>query len=169
MKAFKFKNEGKPSFKDVIKSKINIKAGEMTFGQRIELGKIAASEDSEKEKFEKVFKCLHKYTPNEKDYAKLMDYFKEIIEGLKYWIDTEAVMLKYEPTPEEKRAGVKELMQNIGEIGTIKALAKAYGQDPDTITDCWKYSKVFGILYTDLEESKFQTRYNKVIEDKYKR
>jgi len=152
----------------IILSKIDIKKGDMTFGQRIELGKILASDADEVEKFEKVFFCLHKFTPKKNDYLLLVDYFKEIVEGLKFWIDTEATMLVYEPSVEEKKAGVKELMQNIGEIGTIKALAKAYSQDPDTITDCWKYSKVFGILFTDLEEYKYQVNYNKVIESKYK-
>ena len=35
----------KNDINSVIKSKIDIKAGNMTFGQRIELGKILASED----------------------------------------------------------------------------------------------------------------------------
>jgi len=52
-------------------------------------------------------------------------------------------------------------------MGTVKALAKAYAKDPDEIFK-WKYSKVFGILYSDLEEHKFRQRYNKVIEQKYK-
>ena len=168
MKVIAAKNEGKQSVKNIILSKIDIKAGNMTFGQRIELGKVLASEGNEVEKFKKVFVCLHSFTPKEKEYLSLVDYFKEIVIGLKFWIDTEATMLAYEPTPEEKRAGVKELALKIGEFGTIKALAKAYSTDPDEIL-LWKYAKVFGILYTDLEESKFQTRYNKVIEDKFKR
>lgn len=162
----KFRNPPPPPPRKLVK--IDVKAGNMSFGQRIELGKIMASEADEVGKFEKVFLCLHNFTPKEKDYLSLVDYFKEIVVGLKFWIETEATMLVYEPTPEEKRAGVKELMQNIGEFGTIKALAKAYSIDPDEVLK-WKYAKVFGILYTDLEESKFQTRYNKVIEDKFKR
>ena len=146
---------------------INIKSGDMTFGQRIELGKIMVSEVSEIEKFNKVFVCLHGFTPGIKDYLKLIDYFKEIIEGLKFWIEQEVTLLKFEPSPEELRAGVREMSEKIGEFGTIKALAKAYNKDPDEILQ-WKYGKVFGILYTDLEEYKFQKRYNKVIESKFK-
>ena len=146
---------------------INIKSGDMNFGQRIELGKIAAMDCSELEKFEKVFICLHKFKPTLKECSDLLDYFTEIIEGLKFWIDQEITLLKYKPSIEEKRAGVKELSEKIGEFGTIKALAKAYGKDPDEIL-LWKYGKVFGILFTDLEEHKFQVRYNKVIESKFK-
>ena len=167
MKVTKPKNEGKQTASNVIKSKIDVKAGNLTFGQRIELGKIMASDANEVEKFEKVFMCLHNFTPKQKEYMGLVDYFKEIVLGLKFWIDTEATMLVYEPTPEEKRAGIKELTHNIGEFGTIKALAKAYSQDPDEIL-LWKYAKVFGILYTDLEEYNFSARYNKVIENKFK-
>jgi len=147
---------------------IDVKAGDMTFGQRIDLGKILSSEDNEIDKFEKTFICLHNFKPRPKDYMNLIEYFKKIVTGLKFWIETELVMLKYDPTEEEKRAGVKELMEKIGEFGTIKALAKAYNTDPDIILT-WKYSKVFGILHTDLEESKFQSKYQKVIENKFKR
>ena len=47
----------------------------------------------------------------------------------------------------------------------IKALAKAYGKDPDEILR-WQYGKVFGILYTDLEERKFEKKYQQQINGK---
>ncbi len=151
----------------ILNNKIDIRAGKMTFGQRIELGKIFQSEESEVSKFELVFECLHEYRPDVKDYKKLFGYFEEIIEGVRFWIEHETALLKYEPTSEELSAGVKELSQRIGEFGTIKALAKNYSKDPDEIL-AWEYAKVFGILYTDLEESKYQRRYNKIMERKYK-
>lgn len=147
---------------------IDIKSGELTFGQRIDLGKILANDTSSLEKFQKVFECLHKFKPIESEYPKLLDYFTEIIEGIKFWIECETTMLKYDPSSEEIQAGVKELSKNTGEFSTVKALAKAYHKDPDEILK-WEYGKVFGILYTDLEEHKFQLRYNKVIESKYKK
>jgi len=166
MKVKSIKNDSKPSISNVIKSKIDIKAGDITFGQRIELGKILANNDyPELIKLEKVFMCLHGFQPKPKDYLSLMHYFSLIADGLKHWIEVESIMLKHEPTYEEKQAGIKELTKNIEEFGTVKALAKAYSQDPDEIL-LWKYSKVFGILYTDLEEYKYQVRYNKVIQKK---
>src|ERR1035437_9486303 len=96
---------------------IDIKKGDMNFGQRIELGKIISTESSELEKFEKVFVCLHEFKPEPKEYESLLVYFGEIIEGLKHWIELEAVMLKYEASEDEKKAGVKELSEKIGEFG----------------------------------------------------
>lgn len=147
------------SAKDIISSQIDIKGGEMTFGQRIELGKIFSNTElREIDKFEKTFICLHDHKPKAKDYSKLTAYFIEIVQGLGFWAKQESTLLKYEPSVKEKRAGIKELSLKTGDFGTIKALAKNYNQDPDTILQ-WKYGKVFGILYTDLEEFKYNSRY----------
>lgn len=167
MKVKSNKNKGCSSASKVILSKIDIKSGDMTFGKRIELGEIFQSEISEIEMFEKVFECLHQYKPKASDYEKLLGYFSDIVEGIRYWLEAETTMLQYEPSSEEMQAGIKELSTKIGEYGTIKALAKAYSKDPDEVLE-WKYSKVFGILYTDLEEFKYQKAYNKVLERKSK-
>lgn len=165
MKPIKTKNEGKPSVNNIIKSKIDIKAGSMTFGQRIELGKIFSSADDELLKFENVFHCLHGYKPKLTEYAALTPYFKEIVEGVAHWVNAETIMLKYEPTPEQKQAGIKALSKSIGEMGTVDALAEKYGIDPDVVLS-WEYAKVFGILFADLEKAKYQKRYNKIIDKK---
>ncbi len=155
----------KMTVKKVLSSKIDIKAGDMTFGQRIELGKIFSGKDDELLKFEKTFNCLHNFQPKLTEFKRLVPYFEEIVEGLKHWSTTEAKMLKYIPTPEEKQAGIMDLSKKIGEMGTVKAIAKTYAMDPDVVLG-WNYSKVFGILYTDLEESKFNRKYQKVISNK---
>ncbi|OJV40842.1 MAG: hypothetical protein BGO29_14840 [Bacteroidales bacterium 36-12] len=149
-------------------SEIDIKSGKITFGQRIELGKIFQGDDTEIVKFEKVFLCMHDFKPAMTEYTKLTDYFNRIIRGITYWIEQEQTLLKYDPSPEELNAGIKDLSDKIGEFGTIKALAKNYGKDPDEVLK-WEYGKVFGILYSDLEEYKYQQRFNKVLEQKYKR
>jgi hypothetical protein len=157
----------KMTLKKVLLSKIDIKAGEMSFSQRIELGKIFSGKDHKLLKFEKTFVCLHNFQPKLTDYEKLVPYYEQIIEGLKHWSTTESIMLKYTPTPEEKQAGIMDLSKKIGELGTAKAIAKTYGMDPDDVL-AWSYAKAFGILYTDLEESKFNRRYQKVISKKGK-
>lgn len=158
-------NKRKMTVKRVLLSKIDIKAGDMSFSQRIELGKIFSGKDDELLKFEKSFVCLHNFQPKLTEYKKLLPYFEQIIEGLKHWSTTESIMLKYTPTPEEKQAGIMDLSKKIGELGTAKAIAKTYGMDPDVVLG-WNYAKVFGILYTDLEENKFNRRYQKVISKK---
>ena len=149
-------------------SKIDIKAGKMTFDQRIQLGKIFQEQGREFETLCKVFQCLHNYTPKVDDIKNLLPYYYEIIEGLTHWLQAESTLLQNEPTSEEISAGIKELSEKIGEFGTIKSLAKNYSKDPDDIL-AWEYGKVFGILYTDLEEYKYQKRYNKILERKYHR
>jgi hypothetical protein len=95
-----------------------------------------------------------------------MEYYNEIIDGLRYWIEQEK-LLKYEPSPEEIQAGILRMFEEVGEFGTIKALAKAYHIDPDAVLK-WEYGKVFGILYTDMKEIVFNKSLNKVLEKKYR-
>lgn len=162
------KNDTSTRAKSIIKSKMDVKGGKITYGQRIELGKIFQQDENDADKFKKVFRCLHSYTPKVKDFPLLIPYFKDIIDGLAFWINQEAEKLRYDPKPEEISAGIKDLSAKTGEFGTIKALAKNYGKDPDEILQ-WEYGKVFGILYTDLEEFKYQQRYYKTIERKFKK
>ena len=144
---------------------IDIKAGDLTFGQRIELGKILTSGEPEFDIFKQCVECLYGKRPrltllNVKENIRI---FTNIVEGIKYWMDLEKELLKYEPTIQERRAGISDLTAKVGEYATIKALAKTYAQDPDTILT-WKYGKVFGLLYTDLEEYKFQLKLHKQME-----
>jgi len=159
----------KSKTKFIMPREIDIEAGEMTYGQRIKLGKIFQNgETSEAQKFEQVFQCLHKFIPLPVQYKMLLSYFERITAGLKSWIEKEQSLLKYEPTADEISAGIGELAERIGEFGVVKALAKDFGKDPDEILK-WEYAKVFGILFSDLEESKFHKRYMKVIDRKYKK
>ena len=149
-------------------TKIDIKE-DLTYGQRIDLGELFESDMTEEKKFVETFFILHKNRPdfnNRKEIKFFVEYFKEITEGILYWIEKEK-LLRYDPEPEEIRAGVYDLCNKIGNYGTIKALAKNYNCDPDDIFK-WKYGKVFGILYTDLEEYKYQKRLHKIQMDSVK-
>lgn len=147
---------------------VDIKGGKLTFAQRIELGEIFGNgELSEAEKFERAIKCMYGKKPTPKQYGQYVGKFKAIVEGLQYWCEAEAKMLYCEPTADERAAGIEEYSKNIGVFGTVKAIAKTFGQDPDDVLQ-WEYGKVFSILYTDLEDYKYQRRLNKVIERKYK-
>ena len=91
----------------------------------------------------------------------------KVIEGITYWADLENKELAYKPSEEEKRAGIIELNDKVGYLSTVKVLAKNYSLDPDLILS-WSWSKVFGILKTDLEEFRYQERLNKIMQEKYK-
>lgn len=152
----------------LIKNEIDIKGGKLTYSQRLDLQKIFSECTSELVIFERVFLCLYNFRPKYKQYKKLIPIFEGVIKGLEFWVERETNLLKYEPSIEEVQAGIKELSKKTGDFGTVKALAKAYNCDPDTILK-WEYGKVFGILYTDLEEHKFQKRLHKVYESKFKK
>ncbi|MDD2576586.1 MAG: hypothetical protein PHV76_03690 [Bacteroidales bacterium] len=107
---------------------------------------------------EGFFKELHNYDLKPNEYLKAIPYINEISEALLYWQEQENTLLKYEPTREDKQAGIEQLSKNIGELGTVKALAKDYSQDPDYILEHWKWGKVFGILYK-LETYKYKVGY----------
>jgi len=145
---------------------IKIKEGKMTYGQRIDLGVILGSKTtSESQKFSDVFKCLYGEEIKIKEFNDFMLQYEEVLSGLTFWIEQEKTMLKYEPSLLEVRAGLSALIEKIGDFGTVKSLAKAYGKDPDEILN-WEYAKVFGILYTDLEESKYQKKYQEISQKK---
>jgi len=140
---------------EIIKDKINIKAGDMTFSQRIGLGKIMLSDISEVEKFERVFKFLHGIELNPDDRSEmdensdLIDYFREIVTGLAFWIQQESLM-KYELTPKERinQDNSTDTLQVPG--GTINAIARKYNVGLDDVLN-WEYKKVFQILFDDYE------------------
>lgn len=146
--------------------KIDIKAGDMTYYQRIELGKILSNKElSDVDRFNAVFECLHNKKPNPLEYTSLLGYYKEIFEGIVFWSKLEEENLHYEPTDEEIRAGIKEYQKMVGDLSSVHSLARNFSKDPDEILK-WKYSKVFGIFIDDLEKYKYQQRYQKIITSK---
>lgn len=147
--------------------RVDVLGGDMTYGQRIELGKILSDDSiSDYERFENVFYCLHGNKPSLLQYPKLVDYYTAIINGIVHWSKTEEELLHYEPTEEERRAGVKEYHTNVGELSAIHSMAKNFSKDPDEVLN-WDYAKVFGILLNDLESYKYQQRFNKILTSKH--
>lgn len=134
--------------------KIDIKAGDMTFGQRIELGKIFSGKDTEVVKFQKVFECLHSFTPMLPDYKKLFEYFNEIISGIKHWVNVESSVLKYEPTLREEASFQAINNKDLGNE-TAKAIAKNFNTDKEAVLS-WQYKVVYKILLEDCEKRNYR-------------
>ena len=145
--------------------KVDIKGGQMTFGQRIELGRIVSDKDlSEYKKFRACMVCLDpKWTV--RDMPRSMKYWEAVLEGISYWVQREAVELKYNPTPEELAAGIEAFTLHTGEMTTIMAIAEQFNTDPDIILE-WKYGKVFNILFTNLQAHLYRERLNKQLAKK---
>lgn len=147
---------------------IDIKGGKLTYGQRIELGRIIGDEKMHSSRrFLDAIACLYPDAKPEYD-AEWLTVYEHILEGVKYWMEAERTMLHYDPTPEEVAAGCEQLGAKIGPMMTVMTLAEKFGQDPDTILG-WEYGKVFGLLYANLERSKFDARYQKICAKKSRR
>lgn len=145
---------------------IDIKAGDITYGQRIELGKALADATLDDwGRFCRVFDILYHFKPKIVLASKYVREYERIIEGVRYWVEVESQMLHYEPTQDEQRAGLEQYAKAVGELATLHTIAKEYAQDPDAVYN-WKYSKVFGILLNDLESLKYQQRLNNLYKSK---
>lgn len=162
----------------ILDNQIDVKAGDLTYGQRIELGNyFSALNDkgietcNEVETIKDVIRILHPKTDvtilDVLQAKKLIGYIDDITSGLMFWLEQEKRLLSEPYDDDEIRAGAKELGAKIGAFGTVKALAKDYSTDPDIILT-WSYGKVFGILYTDLEQHRFRKRLSKIRDDKTK-
>ena len=151
----------------IIPDVVDIKTGAFTYSQRIDLGKILYGEYNDLQKFEKVIKLMYGVTPKIYELENYTKHFESAIEGLIFWVEKEKELLDYKPTAEQLSAGIDELSKKTGEYGTILSIAKNFSKDPDEILQ-WKYGKVFGILYTDLQNHLFSERYQKVISKRRK-
>lgn len=139
---------------------------EFTYGMRVELGDIFGDEDkSEYRRLCDAFKAVYGFDRRVLPMRRRLKVFDGIAKGFSQWVDKEVKLLDYTPTDEEIRAGVKDLNKKVGSMATVKQIAKAYSTDPDKVLE-WPYSKVFAILYTDLEERKYETRLSKEYERK---
>lgn len=143
-------------------------AGAFTYGNRINMGEILQRESNEYRALCIIYKEVYGWSARWLPFRKRYKVFSMITKQLQGWIDKEQTMLRYEPTEEQKRAGLDRLNKAVGEMATIRALAKEYGQDPDTILS-WQYGKVFGILLCNLEEHKYNERYKKIIDERNRR
>ena len=145
--------------------RIDIQGGQMTFGQRIELGRIITEKElTDIDKMKEGLQCLGaKWSL--RNTSEIVEHWYEVLMGIKYWIEREQTELKYEPSAEEKAAGIAQLSLVVGEMATITALAKDYSKDPDEILE-WKYGKVYNLLFTNLQSHLFRERLNKELERK---
>jgi hypothetical protein len=146
--------------------KIDIKGGQFTYAQRIELGRIMAGPGEETAKMIACMKCL---VPGWSflNIRASIKWWPEVVEGLHYWIQRENKELHKSPSAEERAAGIADLQRRVGYMGVVTTIAKEYGVDPDTVLS-WKYGKVFNLLYTDMQRALFRERIEKNREMKRK-
>lgn len=146
---------------------IDVQGGELTYGQRIALGRILERTDMDDvDRYKAIIRALHPDWEVEFS-VDTVSYALEIAKGIQFWVEIEAKRLKYTPTEEEIAARYDEVVKNVKELGVVSTLAEKFAKDPDIIYT-WKYGKVFAMLYVDAERSRYARRLDKVRERKRK-
>lgn len=144
-----------------ILGRVDIQGGAFRYGSRIYMAQVFEEEGlTEWQRLAKIYTEIYGYSPKWLSRRKRLCRFKELADGLLFWVKAEEQELHRTPTAEELMAGVEEISKQRGPMATIKALGKDFGQDPDTIL-LWPYSKVFGILRDDLKEAEMQEKIHK--------
>lgn len=147
--------------------RVDIKAGELKYWQRIELGRILTSTElDDTQRFLKAIECMVERELEISEYVEAMEYFQEIVAGITLWVERENSELQYTPTTQELQAGIEELSKEVGDFGTANELAKNYGKTPEEVLD-WEYHVVFAILRDDAKKNRYRTRLTKIMNGKY--
>lgn len=146
---------------------LDYKEGTFTYAERIALGEVWKRDDlREYQKLREAWRELYgwdcRWMPIRMRVRRLM----RLAEGVEWWFRLEEDTLKAEPTAEQLKAGIRELAAKVGDMGTVKALAKDYGTDPDVVLT-WQWGKVYGILLTDLEENRYTERLQRIMMKRY--
>ena len=155
----------------IVFGRVDMDAGEFTYGNRIVLGEIFRSkcESTDQvaqnahyvEQLRAAHKEIYGYSLRWLTKRRRKRRIEEIVKGFADWVKLEGIELHREPTPEELSAGVKAYSEKVGDKATVLALADQFKTDPDTIKS-WRYAKVFECLVADFQKSQFEERLFKV-------
>lgn len=139
--------------------------GGFSYGQRIEVGMVLSDETlTEYRRLTAAWRVLYGWPARLMPPRMRVRRLTRMVTGIKYWLELEAVELRYQPTVEEERAGLDRLNAEVGAMGTVNALAQKFGMDPDAVLG-WEWAKVYGILRSDLKEFLYSRR----LSEQYKR
>lgn len=140
----------------------DIKAGDFTYGERIQLGRIMADQEmGDYERIRQVILCLHEIDCTPQTASELADYVQSIIEGFAFWVEQERQQLYIPPTPEEMQAGIDQLSKACGDMGNVVTLAEAFHCSFEEIYNK-PYPEVFTIQKIHTERAKYERRLNQV-------
>lgn len=132
--------------------------GGFSYAQRIEVGMVLSDESlTEYRRLIAAWRVLYGWPARLMPPRIRVRRLARMVAGIQHWFNLEAQELKYIPTVEEERAGLKSLTAEVGVMGTVNALAQKFGMDPDAVLR-WEYAKVYGILRSDLKEFLYSRR-----------
>lgn len=143
----------------------DVRSDKFLLWHRLQLGELLNTQN-EVAIFEGIVRILYGIHIQPKHYRRFYHHVKEVIDGLAFWMEKEKA-LKYQPTPEERQAGIEELGKRVKEFATVDAIARRMHISHD---DALKlpYATVYLMLLNDLEQSKFERRLQKVYSKKVK-
>ena len=145
---------------------IDLFSSQFTFGHRLWMGKAAQEAKSDFELLRMIFDGLHEFEIKPCHVRKVYDYFDDMLKRLQRWCEYEK-QLNYEPTIEEKRAGIEIIGKKLKEFATIDAIATRMRISHDQALQL-PYDTVFKMLLKDMEQSRFERKLNKIYFDKRK-
>lgn len=134
------------------------------FWHRINLGHLVDQKD-ELFLFKNSFKLLYDYDITPADYYTYFNVYEKVVRGIEYWLDKEKE-LKYEPTSEEKKAGIEDISKKLKEFSTIDAIALRMHISHDDVLKI-PYATVYLMLLNDMEVFKYQKRLTKIQQQKH--
>ncbi len=148
-------------------AKRDIAAGDFTFGERIQMGRIfdRSSQADDIERTKQLIECLHDKVIDDQEAENLLPYALEICDAYVNWRKREDSECYVPPQQEAQQAGVEQLAQEIGDMGGVVDMAERFGWSFEQVYKM-PYLDVFTIWKVDAARAKFQRRLNKVLSKK---
>ena len=144
---------------------IDVRSDKFLLWHRLQLGELLNTQN-EVAIFEGVVRILYGIGIKPKHYSRFYNHVKNVLDGLAFWVEKEKA-LKYEPTSEERQAGIDKIGKKVKEFGTIDAIARRMHISHDEALKL-PYATVYLMLLNDLEQSKFERRLQKIYSKKHK-
>lgn len=146
----------------------DISEGDMTYGERIELGRIIKDQEmGDYQRIKEVVKCLYDVEVTPKEAVDLADHVEDILTDLVEWMKREHQAFYIEPTAEEVKANIQGLTKACGDMGDVVSLAESFHC---TFEEVYKrpYLEIFTIHKVHAERTRYERRLSKVYMDKNK-
>ncbi len=144
---------------------LDVRSDKFLLWHRLQLGEVLNTQN-EVAIFEGIIRVLYRINIKPKHYRRFYYHVKDVLSGLAFWVEKEKA-LKYEPTPEERQAGIDQIGRKVKEFGTIDAIARRMHISHDEALKL-PYATVYLMLLNDLEQSKFERRLHNVYRKKHK-
>lgn len=144
----------------------NIAAGDMTYGEYIQLCTILRQEQlNDLCITQQIVELLHGRKVSLYRAIGLLPYAKRVNDAIVEWIKREEIECYVAPTQEQQEAGIEKMAKECGELGAIVSLSETYQCSFEDVLKM-PYTDVFAINKVNAQRALFERRYNKVMEAK---